>query len=63
MNEVFFLIRLLEFDLVVAGICIQERQQLASGCRVYDLVDARQSEGIFRACFVETSIVDTHAAY
>ena len=51
----------IHFDLVIAGVGVQEGQQLAPGGRVDDLVDPRESEWILGTGLVEAGVVDTHA--
>ena len=63
MKEVFSLIRLLQDDLVVAGVAVKKREECAPGCQVNNLVNAREREGVFRAVFVEICIVNTHSPF
>ena len=50
-----------QLDLVVAGVSVQEGQELTPGGRVDDLVDPREGERILGTGLVEAGVVDTHA--
>ena len=49
-----------QLDLLVAGIGIKERQQLASGCGINHLIYLGQSKWIFGAGFVEAGVINAH---
>ena len=46
---------------MVSRVGIKEAQELGLGYRIYNLIDAWESERIFGACFVEISVVNAHA--
>jgi hypothetical protein len=50
----------LESDLVITQVAVEQGEQDAASCRVGDLVDVWECEGILRAVFVETSVIHTH---
>ena len=50
-----------QLDLVVAGVSVQEGQELTSGGRLDDLVDLREGERILGTGLIEAGLVDTHA--
>jgi hypothetical protein len=54
------LVGLLHGDLVIIRVCIQEGEQLAPGCRVYNMINARERERVLRARHIEPCVVDTH---
>ena len=56
----FYFIGSIQSDLMVPGICIQERQPLTSCSRVDYLIDARKREVILRAGPIDMLEVDTH---
>ena len=58
-----FFILLLHWDLMVSLSSVNEAIELVTGCGVYQLVNYRQWVAIFRACFVEIRIVDTHPVF
>jgi hypothetical protein len=45
---------------MVARVVVKEGEQDATSCRVDDLVDAWEHEGVLRAMFIEISIIHTH---
>ena len=45
---------------MIAGVSIQEGQELTPGSGVDDLVDPRESERVFGAGLVQAGVVDTH---
>ena len=46
---------------MVAGVSVQEGQELAPGGRVDDLVDPREGERILGTGLAQAGLVDTHA--
>ena len=44
---------------MVAGVAIKKREERAPGCRVNNLVDARERKRVFRAVLVEICVIDT----
>ena len=62
MERCFNLVFLLEGDLVIALIAIKEGKD-AAGCRVDDLVDAWEAEGILRVVLVEICVIKTHTPF
>ena len=57
----FYLIGPIQSDLMVPGICIQERQPLTSRSRVDYLVDAGKRKMIFRAGLIDMLEINAHA--
>jgi hypothetical protein len=45
---------------VISGVAIQEREHTTASGVIDYLIYPRESEGIFRAVFVEIGIVDAH---
>ena len=48
---------------MIPGVTIEEGEEFTAGSRVYNLVYPRQAEGVFRAVFVEISIINTHSPF
>ena len=48
---------------MVAGVAIKKRGKRAPGCRVNNLVDARERKRIFRAVLVEIRVINTHSPF
>jgi hypothetical protein len=48
---------------VVTRVAVKEGEQEAASCRVNDLVNAWEREGILQAVFVEISIIHTHPLF
>jgi hypothetical protein len=59
LDLVFFL----KSDLVITRVAVEEREHGAASCKVNDLVDASEREGILRAVFVEISVIHTHPPF
>ena len=57
------MIRLLQSNLMVAGVAIKKREKRAPGCRVNNLVDARERKRVFRAVLVEIRIINTNSPF
>jgi hypothetical protein len=53
----------LESDLVITQVAVEQGEQDAASCRVGDLVDVWEREGILRAVFVEISVIHTHPPF
>jgi hypothetical protein len=45
---------------VVAGVAVEEAEQVAAHCGVDYLINSWQPEGVLGAVFVEVSVVDAH---
>jgi hypothetical protein len=56
----FFFIVNGEADLVIAQINIQKQQKFTRRCGIYDLSNTGQRVLVFRTCFIQTSIINTH---
>jgi hypothetical protein len=54
---------LFEGYLVIAGVIVKEGEELTSDGGVYDLIYPRQTERVFRAVFVEISVIDAHSPF
>jgi hypothetical protein len=54
------LVFFLDSDLVVAGLVVEEAEQVAARRGVDDLVYPRQPEGVLGAVLVEVGVVDAH---
>jgi hypothetical protein len=50
----------LDRDLVVAGVAVEEADQVVARCGVDDLINPQQPKGVLGAVLVEVGIVDTH---
>ena len=48
---------------MVAGVAIKKREERAPGCRVNNLVDARESKRVFRVVLVEIRIINTYSPF
>jgi hypothetical protein len=48
---------------MVAQVAIEEGEKDATSCKVDDLVDAWEREGVLRAMFIEISIIYTHPPF
>ena len=48
---------------MIAGVTVKEGEQFATGGGVYNLVYLRQTEGVFRAVFVEISVINAHSSF
>ena len=59
LDLVFFL----EGNLVIAGVTVEETEQFTAGGGVYNLVYPRQTEGVFRAVFVEITVINAHSPF
>ena len=53
----------LEGDLVITEVIVKEGEQFAAGGGVYKLVYPRQTEGVFRAVFVEIGVINKHSPF
>jgi hypothetical protein len=47
---------------MITRIRVQKRQEFISCRGIHDLANARQGVLIFRACFIQTCIISTHAS-
>ena len=48
---------------MVAGVTIKKREKRAPGCRVNNLIDARERKRVFRAVLVEIRIINTQSPF
>ena len=48
---------------MIARVTIEDGEQFTAGGGVYTLVYPRQTEGVFRAVFVEISVINTHPPF
>ena len=48
---------------MIIRIAIYERKQFVTSSGIYDLVDARETKGVFRAMFVEISVINAHSPF
>ena len=54
---------LFEGYLVIAGVTVEEGEEFAADGGVYNLVYLRQTKGVFRAVFVEISVINAHSPF
>ena len=59
----FDLVVLFERYLVIAGVTVEEGEEFTAGGGVYNLIYSRQTEGVFRAVFVEISVINAHSPF
>ncbi|KAI5323668.1 hypothetical protein L3X38_032740 [Prunus dulcis] len=59
----FCLVVLMHYDLVIARVGIHEAEQLITRCGIHELVNSRQWEVVFRACFVEVNVIDADSSF
>ena len=48
---------------MIARVIVKEGEQFIAGGGVYNLVYLRQTEGVFRAVFVEISVINAHSPF
>ena len=48
---------------MIARVIVKEGGQFTAGGGVYNLVYPRQTEGVFRAVFVEISVINAHSPF
>ena len=60
-EQCFDLVVLFKGYLVIAGVTVEEGEEFIAIGRVYNLIYPRQTEGVFRAVFVEISVINTHS--
>ena len=48
---------------MIAGVTVEEGEEFTVGGGVYNLVYLRQTEGVFRAVFVEISIINARSPF
>ena len=46
---------------MIVGVTVEEGEQFIAGGGVYNLVYPRQTEGVFRAVFVEICVINAHS--
>ena len=54
------LLLFLHSDLLITRVHVEERETIASGCRVDDLIDLREQKIVLRAMLVQGHVVDAH---
>ena len=59
LDLVFFL----EGDLVIARVTVEEGEQFIAGGGLHNLIYLRQTEGVFRAMFVEIGVINAHSPF
>ena len=59
----FNLVILFEGYLVIARVIVEEGEQFIAGSGVYNLIYPRQTEGVFRAVFIEIRLIDGHSPF
>ena len=57
------LVVLFERYLVIAGVTVEEGEEFAASGGVYNLIYPRQTEGVFRAVFVEIDVINAHSPF
>ena len=48
---------------MVAGVTVKKGEQFAASGGVYNLVYLRQTEGVFRAVFVEIGVINAYSPF
>ena len=48
---------------MIAKVTVEEGEQFAVGGGVYNLIYPRQTEGVFRAVFVEIGVINAHPPF
>ena len=48
---------------MIARVTVKEGEQFAASGGVYNLVYPRQIEGVFRAVFIEISVINAHSPF
>ena len=48
---------------MITGVIVEEGEEFAAGGGVYNLIYPRQTEGVFRAVFVEISVINAHSPF
>ena len=59
----FDLVIFFEGYLVIARVIVEEGEEFVAGSGVYNLVYPRQTEGVFRAVFVEIDVINAHSLF
>ena len=59
----FDLIVLFQGYLVIVRVTVEEGEQFIASGGVYNLVYPRQTEGLFRALFIEISVINAHSPF
>ena len=59
----FDLVVIFERYLVIDGLTVEEGEELTAGGGVYNLIYPRQTKGVFRAVFVEISVINAHSPF
>ena len=59
LDLVFFL----EGYLVIARVTVEEGEQFIASSGVYNHIYSRQTEGVFRALYVEISVINAHSPF
>ena len=48
---------------MIAGVTIEQGEQFTAGGGVYNLIYPRQTEGVFKAVFVEIRVINAHSPF
>ena len=48
---------------MIARVIVEEGEQFIAGSRVYNLIYPRQTEGVFRAVFVNINVINAHSPF
>ena len=48
---------------MIAGVTVEEGEEFTADGGVYNLVYPRQTKGVFRAVFVEISVINAHSPF
>ena len=48
---------------MIAKVTAEEGEEFVAGSGVYNLVYPRQTEGVFRAVFIEISVINAHSPF
>ena len=59
----FDLVILFEEYLVIVRVTVKEGEEFVAGGGVYNLVYLRQTEGVFRAVFVDISVINAYSLF
>ncbi|KAI5324121.1 hypothetical protein L3X38_033194 [Prunus dulcis] len=57
------LVILMHQDLMIARVGVHEAEQLIARSGIHELVNSRQWEVVFRACFIEVGVIDTDSPF
>ena len=48
---------------MIARVTVEEGEEFIAGGGVYNLIYLRQTEGVFRALFVEINVINAHSPF